>query len=222
MNGTLSPLTSTKAITREKLKNQLQHAVFLLLSLPSLTAYAQDTAAQERTLLGETAQARSEILADRFQMELLSALNAAMAAQGPQGAIGVCASTAPMIAAQLSQESGASVRRTALRTRNPLAIADATEQEVMQSWATAPLDENGSPKRWSSWEGDEYRYMRAIPTMPLCLTCHGEQIDPGLSAIIRAYYPEDQATGFTAGQLRGAFSIRWDEATLLRVAAGEN
>ena len=92
------------------------------------------------------------------------------------------------------------MRRTALKTRNPAAKADAAEQRVMASWAAAPIDDEGRPKRWTAREGGEYRYMRAIPTMPMCLACHGENIAPEVTAAIRAHYPEDQATGFAPGQ----------------------
>lgn len=194
----------------------MRRAALPLLSGLALSACASSELADDRAKMAEEAQARSEILADRFQKELLSALTAAMAAEGPQGAIGVCSSIAPALAAQLSEESGASVRRTALKTRNPAAKADATEQRVMASWAAAPIDDEGRPKRWTAREGGEYRYMRAIPTMPMCLACHGENIAPEVTAAIRAHYPEDQATGFAPGQLRGAFSIRWDDASLSR------
>jgi len=50
----------------------------------------------------------------------------------------------------------------------------------------------------------------------MCLACHGDNIAPEVTAAIRAHYPEDQATGFATGQLRGAFSIRWDDAALSR------
>lgn len=194
----------------------MRGAALPLLSALSLAACAPNELVSDTPVMTAEAAARSEILADRFQKDLLGALTAAMAAEGPQGAIGICSSIAPALAAQLSEESGASVRRTALRTRNPTARADATEQRVMEGWSAAPVDENGRPKRWTGKEKGEYRYMRAIPTMPRCLVCHGENIAPEVSAAIRARYPEDQATGFAPGQLRGAFSIRWDEAALSR------
>ena len=156
------------------------------------------------------------MLADRFQKDLMGALTAAMAADGPQGAIGVCSSIAPALAAQLSEESGATVRRTALRTRNPAAKADAVERRVMEGWLAAPLGEDGKPRRWTAREGGDYRFLRAIPTLPMCLACHGETVAPEVAAAIRAHYPDDRATGFSPGQLRGAFSIRWDEAALRR------
>ncbi|WBX86486.1 DUF3365 domain-containing protein [Sphingosinicella microcystinivorans] len=103
-----------------------------------------------------------------------------------------------------------------MRTRNPAAKADATEQQVMGGWSSAPLGEDGKPRRWTVHEGDQYRYMRAILTMPMCLACHGANIAPEVTAAVRPNYPEDQATGFAPGQLRGALSIRWDEAALAR------
>lgn len=104
----------------------MRRASLIFLSALSLGACASSELADNRASMAEEAQARSEILANRFQKELLSALTAAMAAEGPQGAIGVCSSIAPALAAQLSEESGASVRRTALKTRNPAAKSDAT------------------------------------------------------------------------------------------------
>lgn len=187
-----------------------------LLIATGLGACASNEMSHDRAATAVQAEARSAALADRFQKDLLGALTAAMAAEGPEGAIGVCSRIAPALAAQLSEESGAIVRRTALRTRNPAALADATERHVMESWTDAPLDENGRPKQWSAMEGGTFRYMRAIPTMPMCLACHGETIAPEVRAAIRAHYPADEATGFRPGQLRGAFSIRWDEAALSR------
>lgn len=181
-----------------------------------LAACASTELTADSTVMTQEARARSEILADRFQKELMRALAAAMETEGPQGAIGVCSSIAPALAAQLSEESGAIVRRTALRTRNPAARADATERRVMESWTASPLDEGGKPKWWTAREDGAYRYMRAIPTMPMCLACHGENVAPEVMAAIRAHYPEDQATGFALGQLRGAFSIRWNEVPMAR------
>lgn len=48
----------------------------------------------------------------------------------------------------------------------------------MEGWSAAPLDENGRPKRWLAHDEREYRDMRAIPTMPMRLACHGQNIGP--------------------------------------------
>ena len=52
-----------------------------------------------------------------------------------------------------------------------------------------------------------FRYMKAIPAGELCLTCHGKELAPDLAAKLRELYPDDQATGFSLGEIRGAFTI---------------
>jgi hypothetical protein len=164
-------------------------------------------------------------LADRFQERLLERLQAAIAAEGIVAAIHVCAEQAPAMARALAAESGASVRRTALRHRNPSARPDAYEARVLESWAQAPVDATGRPKRQHavSRDGLEERllFLRAIPTGPQCLACHGEAdaIAPEVREAISARYPDDMATGFAAGDLRGAFSIGWDARALRRAIA---
>ena len=50
--------------------------------------------------------------------------------------------------------------------------------------------------------------MKAIPTAAEpCLTCHGSSLQPELKAEILRLYPNDQATGFKPGELRGAFTV---------------
>lgn len=162
---------------------------------------------------------RSRALADRFQSELMTALQGAIAQNGVAGAVGACTVIAPAVAARLSDESGAVVRRTALRTRNPAARADAHETAVLQDLTAAPMAD-GKPREVSGWvqgDGSEtFRYLRAIPTGPLCLSCHGTKIAPDVAAAIASAYPDDKATGFVAGELRGAFSIQWSKAALAR------
>ena len=52
-----------------------------------------------------------------------------------------------------------------------------------------------------------FRYMKAIPTQKPCLTCHGPNVSEPLGKTIAEFYPDDQATGFSLGELRGAFTI---------------
>jgi hypothetical protein len=158
---------------------------------------------------------RSSALADRFQKTLQAELQAAMAEGGPEGAIGVCADRAPAIAAELSAESGAIVRRTSFRNRNPDAAPTAAEAQLMRAWLDSPLGPDRKPRVASLANPDgqpgAHLWMRAIPTGGQCLACHGpaEAIAEDVRAAIKARYPADRATGFAEGELRGAFSIRW-------------
>lgn len=148
--------------------------------------------------------------AKQFGMTLKGELQAAMKSGGPMAAVEVCHERAPEIAADLSKQSGFTLRRTSLKPR-------ATEPT---SWETAVLldfeqqREAGTSPADMQWhevvetdDGKELRYMKAIGTGDVCLTCHGENVDPDLLAKIEKLYPEDRATGFEKGDIRGAFSI---------------
>jgi hypothetical protein len=151
--------------------------------------------------------------------QLKGELTKAIAEGGPMAAIDVCYTRAPEIAAQLSKSSGARVGRTALRVRNPSNAPDGLERSVLEQFAadlgSGPID-RPLEAAFEIRRGDavERRYMRAIPTDALCLTCHGKTLAPDLAAAIARNYPGDQATGFELGQLRGAFSVTWPPAPL--------
>ena len=162
---------------------------------------------------------QSRQLAMQLGGQLKGELTKAIAEGGPMAAINVCYLRAPEIAAQLSQASGARVGRTALRVRNPSNAPDELERTVLEQFATdlgsgpidRPLEAVFEIRRG---EAVERRYMRAIPTDALCLTCHGKTIAPELAAAIARDYPKDEATGFEQGQLRGAFSVVWPAPSL--------
>ena len=70
---------------------------------------------------------------------------------------------------------------------------------------------NGKPVEvWQVSEASgqpAFQYMSAIPTQKLCLGCHGKSIAPEVKAKLAELYPEDKATGFSEGDLRGAFVV---------------
>ena len=55
-----------------------------------------------------------------------------------------------------------------------------------------------------------YRYMKALPTQQLCLSCHGgpSDIAPAVKARLAELYAGDKATGYSLNQIRGAMTIR--------------
>ena len=62
-------------------------------------------------------------------------------------------------------------------------------------------------------DGEKYfRFMKGIvmppPDKMPCLKCHGEDIDPATSAALDQLYPQDNARGYKAGQVRGAFTLQ--------------
>lgn len=168
--------------------------------LMALSAAAQD---DERLALSRDAAAQ-------LGQELSAALLTALGTDGPVEAIGVCSVEASPIAARLSEQAGARVGRTALRIRNPENAPDEAAREVMEAFARdLTADIAAPPERFETRPDGSARYMSAIVTQPLCVTCHGSEIAPEVATTIAEHYPSDQATGFEVGDLRGAFIVEW-------------
>jgi hypothetical protein len=149
-----------------------------------------------------------------FQRELGQQLTSTLQARGPVDAIAVCRDAAPAIAARLSTESGAQVGRTALRTRNDGNAPDEDARRVLEAFRSRLADgeDAAGVESFRMFEDGSARYLKAIGTQPLCLVCHGENIAPDIAAAIAENYPTDTATGFSVGELRGAFVIDWPAA----------
>ena len=148
--------------------------------------------------------------------QLGAVLKKEMAAGGPDNAIAVCRDIAPGLAGELSRKSGARVSRVSLKTRNPLlGEPDAWEQQVLaefdrQAAQGAKPETLERAEVVSEPQGRFFRYMKAIPVQPLCLTCHGttDSIPDAVQARLAADYPHDRATGYALGQIRGAVTIK--------------
>jgi Protein of unknown function (DUF3365) len=147
--------------------------------------------------------------------KLLAVLTEEIATSGPEGAILVCRDKAPQLAKAASEETGWSIRRVSLRNRNPRAVPDAWERAALEDFdrRAASGESPATLERAEVVTEDgkqSYRYMRALPTQPLCLNCHGlpEQLSPAVKEKLKALYPDDKAVGYRPGEIRGAMTIR--------------
>lgn len=181
-------------------------ATALTLTAPALTLADNSTAATYAR------EARSII--KEYATSLKGELQAAVKNGGPVNAVEVCTVKAPVIASVLSEQTGWEVGRTSLKTRNTATNApDAWEAKVLRQFAERQQYMGESPVGMTfaevvtTDEGKEYRFMQAIPTGKACLSCHGNSIDPAIAEAIDKAYPDDQARGFSEGDIRGAFTL---------------
>lgn len=156
---------------------------------------------------------RSRAIVGEFQQELGGELRSAMADGGPVNAVEVCSDRAPAIAERASADSGARVSRTALRVRNPDNVPDEAAAAVLREFEDRLAAGAKLPMEQVDRHADgSMRYMRAIVLEPLCATCHGTSLAPEVAQAVAARYPEDRATGFEVGEVRGAFLVDWPSA----------
>lgn len=144
---------------------------------------------------------------------LKTALVAQIKSGGAASAIPVCQTIAPALAAEASSKHKLTVRRTALKVRNQSNKPDAFETRVLKEFVEK-LAAGADPATLEHAETvtdngkSMFRYLKAIPTAAEpCLACHGSDLKEDVKAELAKLYPEDQATGFKAGDLRGAFSV---------------
>lgn len=144
-------------------------------------------------------------------------LLAAMEEGGPVHAIEFCARDAMELTGTVAGQLGAGweVKRTARRTRNPANAPDALEARALERFHDAEAD-GGLDELVQHAGDDEYRYYRPLRIAPLCLQCHGDAaaMDPDVRAIIAERYPEDAATGYGEGELRGLIRVTVPAAAL--------
>ena len=160
------------------------------------------------TLCREAADKLTVIFAGEVKDELTKALGQG----GAVNAIEVCRVKAPKIS-QIFSINGVKIRRVAERYRNLDNRATTRQLEILDGFK----DSLTAPKYVGEWtssdSGETYHYYKPIYTQPLCLNCHGglQTLSPGVIDAVRKYYPNDKATGFKVGELRGMFvvEIQW-------------
>lgn len=177
----------------------MRRLLLTLAALMVLPAQAEDT---------EQLTAEARMQAKALGTQLMGVLKQTIEQDGPVAAISVCNTEAPAIASTLSK-NGWQVGRTSLKVRNPGNAPDAWETQVLQDFEVR-LKAGADPKTLevSKVADGEFRYMKAIPTAGLCVTCHGTALSADVVARLDTLYPQDQARGFNVGDLRGAFTIR--------------
>lgn len=154
-------------------------------------------------------QAQAGELVQQFVGLLKPQLKQAMAEGGPSQAIAVCADRAPGIAKSLSATSGWAVKRVSLNPRNASrAIPDSWEKAVLEEFDRRQrAGEEAASLHFGEVTGGQYRYMQAQGVEPLCLACHGKGLADATVLTLQEYYPDDTATGYSLGQVRGAISL---------------
>jgi hypothetical protein len=153
----------------------------------------------------ETAEpSRGAALLAPFKRDLQKALKQGLA-EGPAEAIEACRMEAPSIAARLSKD-GVRVGRASHKLRNPANVAPAWVAPILARYLEHP-DER-APQEIALGD-DRAGRVEPILLQPLCLTCHGAELAPDVRARIDALYPDDQATGFEVGDLRGVFWVEY-------------
>lgn len=147
-----------------------------------------------------------------LQKELGGALQKAVKTEGIAAAIASCRTLSPRIEAGKSTGE-VRIRRISDRYRNPDHAPDPYEASILAQWKN-DLAAGEKPGVLSAETDAGFRVMKPIIIgNGLCLQCHGApaEMNPDAAREIARLYPDDRATGYKLGDLRGAFTAVWQE-----------
>ncbi len=174
-------------------------AMSSLRALPILAVLLAACSPSPEVSAADAERARAALLP--LKQGLMAELSGAMADGGPERAIKVCRERAPAIAAEAA-EPGIRLGRTSHRLRNPDNAPPAWVEPLLADYVARPAQDGGRAVRRPD---GGIGYVEPIHLKPLCLACHGTELDASVQASLRDAYPDDVAVGFAEGDFRGLF-----------------
>ena len=150
--------------------------------------------------------AQAEKAAGDLKKTLLSRLTRAMKSGGAGAGIEVCSTQARTLSQEVATRNGVQIGRSSERLRNP--------ENAPRAWVRSYLNSvKGMPAAAAKPAvydlGKSVGVVQPLGTLPLCVQCHGqsESLSAEVKKRLANSYPEDQATGFAVGDLRGVLWV---------------
>ena len=172
-------------------------AAALCLVLPTAAGGAGTDKADDTVTAGAAAL-------EPYKKALMAALKEGLTG-GTANAVQVCRVEAPRLAARHST-STVRLGRSSHRLRNPENAPPAWLEQTLARYLEEPAARRPVVLELG---GGARGYVEPIATQPLCLACHGPNPTRELAAEILRQYPDDRATGFEVGDLRGVFWVEF-------------
>lgn len=155
--------------------------------------------------------ALGDSITTQVQAVLLKNVSEAMGKGGPAYAIDYCNVNAIPLTDSLSKAFHVEIQRLSDKNRNPVnALASDADQKA---WSKISADKKAFAELNEA--GDVLYYKPIFTGMPACIKCHGGENDIAADALqlIREKYPNDKATGYQMGDLRGMWKIKFNKTT---------
>ena len=138
---------------------------------------------------------------DALFQRLSARLMEVIQSEGPAAAIHVCSQEATQIAEAVGDELGVQIGRTSFKLRNP--------DNAPRDWVQPFVQQRADTPQFTRLDEDRLGAIFPIHLNVKCLMCHGQEEDilDSVQSELAQRYPDDRATGFSAGDLRGWFWV---------------
>lgn len=170
-------------------------------SQPPQTATNEKSEQPDADQVDDTAKQKAITAKDALFAKLSGRLIEVMSTDGPAAAISVCSREATAIAAEVGEEQGVAIGRTSFNLRNA--------KNTPPDWARSFVEERVEDPQFVAMPNGSTGAFLPIRLKQKCLVCHGptESIAADVRSKLSELYPDDQATGFNEGDLRGWFWV---------------
>lgn len=156
---------------------------------------------------------KGDSITTHTQQLLMKNVMLAIQQKGVPGAVDFCSEKAVILTDSASSIYSSRIQRITDKNRNPdNTLKTAIDKKAWEEISKMMTDKNIVKKQLIIDDNNSVYYYKAIPLgMPTCLSCHGntqKDITPETLAAIKIKYPNDKATGYSMGQLRGLWKVR--------------
>lgn len=198
-----------------KEKNKWLFAFFLLsasyFSCRTNDAEPMATSLPREAIINEDSleQVGQEIVQISFQT-LSAALTQQIKDSGAVKAISYCNANAYPLIDSLANKYGVSIKRTSYSLRNENNAPTQLEKDILFNYHANDTQGNSVAAFLHKDREGTYHYYAPIYVMDACTKCHGvanKTLDSLAYSKIMELYPQDEATGYKSGDLRGMWSV---------------
>ena len=176
-------------------------------ALPAAPEEDEESAADPEEARFEEAPAddprREEAMAAIFELRdtLMGRVMSVASEEGFPAAVTVCKEEAIALTEEVAEKHGLALGRTSEQLRNP-------DNQPPDWFADLSANVNVAA-RFQEAETGELRGVAPIRLAAGCTNCHGatDQLAEGVPEALALHYPDDQATGYEEGDLRGYFWV---------------
>lgn len=133
--------------------------------------------------------------------------------KGTLEALKFCNEKAYPLTDSMSVKFNATIKRVSDRPRNSNNLANKKELTIINQYKKI-VSEKGKITPITENTNGKIQFYYPIVTNSMCLQCHGkpnDQIKPAVLSKLSELYPKDKAKGYEANQVRGIWSITFNE-----------
>ena len=168
--------------------------------------------AEQNAAQTKTAKDRGLEYATNTKVALGKELMSAIQTKGTKGAVTFCNVQAYPITDSMAVAQNATIKRVSDKPRNPANKANKKELQIVAQFKKF-IANNETYEPVTTVENEKTQFYYPITTNAMCLQCHGipqKDIKSDVLTTINGLYPADLATGYKENQLRGIWSITFN------------